>query len=269
MNDPSEDYESEIADRGAPSESHLERKARIGRLIKILVAAIAVSLVVALATFFYLYRTATAVVPEYEAMLVVAEEPEVVEQERQRFESQVTSLISESQIESDWQMSVTEREINAWLATRIASEMPELEQNGLSDPRLMITAEAITLAIRSRVGSTRGVLSLKVVPFATEGGELALKMIEAKIGQLPMPVGRVVGLIEKLIEDKKLPLRVLQEAGMPIVIVNLAALSDNGNTLPKLVGFDLREDALLIRGESESLSNASPSAEATAEDPEN
>lgn len=253
MNDSSSNPESENEEQGAPSERHIERKARIGRLIKILLAAIVVSFVVAGATFWYLYRTATAAVPEYEAMLIVAEEPEVVQQERQRFESQVTSLISESQTETDWQMSVTEREINAWLATRIESEMPELEENGLSQPRVIIAAEAITFAVRSRVGSTRGVLSLKVVPFATDGGELALKIIAAKIGQLSMPVGRVVGLIEQLISDKEMPLRILQEEGMPIIIVNLAALSSDAKALPKLIGFDLREDELLIRGESEIL----------------
>lgn len=238
---------------GAASPKHLQRKASMGRLMKMMVAALGVTLVVGVGTFWYLYRTATAAVPEYEAILAETAEPELVEEDRQRFESQMTTLYSDTQKQEEWQARITESEINAWLALRIEGRLPDLKKHGLSDPRVLLDDQTMTLAIRSKVGSTQGVLSVEVVPFATKDGELALKITGAKIGQLAMPVGRVVEMIEQAPFKKKLPIRIIQSEGSPVILVSLASLLVEEDTLPRLVGFDIREDELLIRGESKPI----------------
>ncbi len=250
--------DQDMEDPVGPSEAHLARKSTVGRLLKLIGCALLVMLVVIVSTMWYLMRMATAEVPEYEAAIEATADQVQVEKDRQSFESQITTVANEAAQPNDWQVAITQQEINAWLARLESDEIPEMKEAGLIDPRVLIDADSITFAIRGNVGSTQGVVTTTIKPTVTEGGELALTVLEAKVGKLTLPMAQVLQLVEQTKLKKHLPIRSKQDQDSWTLIINLVQLFDAEEMIPQLTAINLREGEMLIQGKTEEA-NVTPS----------
>ncbi len=238
-----------------PSEAHLARKSTIGRLLKLIGCALLVMLLVIVSTFWYLYRMATAEVPAYEAAIAATQDELQVNKDRQSFESQITTVANEAQQPTDWQVIITQAEVNAWLAEVGKSELPELQEAGLSEPRILLDDNSVTFAIRSYVGSTKGVVSIAVDPKVTEGGELALTILETKVGKLALPTSQIMQLLKETQLEEQFYIRTKQSDSTWTIIINLVQLFDAEKMIPQLTGIDLRDGKILIQGKTEESIN--------------
>ena len=248
-----------------PSEAHLARKSTIGRLLKLIGCAMLIMVLVIVTTFWFLYRMATAEVPAYEAAIVATQDEAQVEKDRLSFESQITTVANEAQQPTDWQVIITQSEINAWLAEVSKKEIPEIEKAGLSEPRILLGDDSVTFAIRSNVGSTKGVVSIAVEPTVTDGGELALTILETKVGKLTLPTSQILQFLKEAQLEEQFYLRTKQNDGNWSVIINLVQLFDAEKMIPQLTGIDLRDGKILIQGKTEESTVAQPKKEQLVE----
>lgn len=221
------------------------------RLLKIVAAAVGVIVLVAGLTVWSLYNQATASVPAYDAVVEVA--PEAAESERAEFESQLSALYSDTQSLDAWSSRVTADQINAWLATRLATDFPAVARAGFRQPRVMIDAESVTVAVRSKIGKIDGVLSVAVRPYVTAEGELAIDIQSAKMGRLTLPMEGVAAKVRDARLERFAPVRWSQTESRSVLLLDLDRVADTSERDLRLTGVDLRDGELLIRGESEPL----------------
>lgn len=218
------------------------------RLLKIIVASLGVMGLVAGITMWSLYRAATAKVPEYEAALAM--DSQQIEQDRQELESQLTALYSDVQSLTEWQSRITADQINAWLASRLAIDLPDLAKTGLAEPRVLIDGEQIIIAMQSTVGKIAGTVTVAVQPFITEQGELALNIRSAKIGRLSLPMEGITAKVRQSRLEQIAPVRWSQTEQSAVLLIDIDRIVDSTERDFHLTGVDLREGELLIYGES-------------------
>lgn len=231
-----------------PSDAACRAKRGLKRLALIILGAVGVLLLVAVGTVTLMYFSATATVEEYEAVVVINEAK--AEADRLELESQLSAALSESQTRPEWSALVTAAQINGWLATRLRREFPGFAQAGLSQPRVWMEQDLITLAVRADVGRIDGVLSVKTKPSVTEHGELVLEILEAKIGRLAIPLGGVVAQAKQTPLEKRAPVRWVISDSQTAVVVDLERIDLPEARSLRLVGVDVRPGELLIRGEN-------------------
>lgn len=234
------------------------------RLAMIVLSGIGVLLLFAGGTIFVLYRSATAAVPEYEA--IVAIDPATAETERREFESQLAALVSDTQALPEWKSRVTARQINAWLATRLERDFPGFTKAGLLSPRVMLKEGEIVLAARSVLTRIHGVVTMRLRPLVTEADELALEIASARIGNFPLPLDALMGQLKETPLVEVGPIRLAQVGDSAAVIVDVERIDTGRDRTIRLTGVNVRPGQLLLRGETlqpESAESAE-SAESTS-----
>jgi uncharacterized protein YpmS len=243
---------TEPAPPAAPTETAEERGVRAAgsfrRLALIIFAALGIMASVAVGVAFGLYKSATAAVPEYEA--VVAVDPVRAETQRREFESQLSTLVSDTQALPEWQTRVTADQINAWLALRLERDFPGFQQAGLVAPRVILEEGRAVFAARSEATGVEGVISVALRPLVTETDELALEIESAKIGRLSVPLDLVMAQLRKTPLGDMAPIRLSQTDAKAAVIVDLDRLEAGRDKALRLTGVDVRPGELLLRGET-------------------
>lgn len=238
------------SDTDESTEEEAGRRAASGfrRLAMIVFGALVTLGLVTAGTVFALYRSATAEVPEYEAVLEVDEAE--AEAARREFESQLSALASDTQSLPEWKSRVTAWQINAWLATRLRRDFPGFRQAGLLSPRVMLKEGEIVIAARSVLSRIHGVISLTVRPMITESDELALEIASAKIGNLTLPIDPLMAQLRETPLGDLGPIRFSQTGDTAAVIVDLDRIETSRSRSLRLTGVDVRDGELLLRGES-------------------
>ena len=217
------------------------------RLALIIFGALGIMASVAVGVAFGLYKSATAAVPEYEA--AVAVDPVRAETQRREFESQLSTLVSDSQALPEWKTRVTADQINAWLALRLERDFPAFQQAGLVAPRVILEEGRAVFAARSEKTGVEGVISVTLRPLVTETDELALEIESAKIGRLSIPLEIVIAQLRQPLADMG-PIRLSQSDAKAAVIVDLDRLEAGRDKALRLTGVDVRPGELLLRGET-------------------
>ncbi|MCA9241791.1 MAG: hypothetical protein KDA37_16390 [Planctomycetales bacterium] len=201
------------------------------------------------------YRAATSLPPEYQAALQV--EPEQLEEDGQELESQLSALYSEAQRKADpeasqgWEAAVTDNQINGWLATRLNEEFPEAHKQGVIDPRVVFTEEGLTLAFRIERSALQAVVTFRVAPYLTEEGELGIDFAEARVGKVPLPVGRIVELSRAVFTDAGLPIRWSESDNTHTMLIDFEKLASDPISLRSLSAIEYGDGTLYIAGKTE------------------
>jgi uncharacterized protein YpmS len=243
---------TEPATSAAPTDTAAERGARTAtnfrRLALIIFGAMGIMASVAAGVAFGLYKSATATVPEYEAVVTV--DPVRAETQRREFESQLSTLVSDTQALPEWKTRVTADQINAWLALRLERDFPGFQQAGLVAPRVILEEGRGIFAARSEKTGVQGVISVTLRPLVTETDELALEIESAKIGRLSVPLDMVMAQLRQSPLGDMAPIRLSQTEGKAAVIVDLDRLEAGRDKALRLTGVDVRPGELLLRGET-------------------
>lgn len=218
------------------------------RLAMIVLASLGVMIAVAVGVVFGLYKSATASVPAYEAVVEV--DPQQAETQRREFESQLSALVSDTQALPEWKSRVTAAQINAWLALRLQRDFPGFQQAGLVAPRVILEEGRVTLAARSTMSRIEGIISVTLRPLVTEDDELALEVESAKIGRLSLPLDAIMAQLRQTPLVEMGPIRLSQSEGKAAVIVDLERIEAGRDKSLRLTGVDVRPGELLLRGET-------------------
>ena len=101
-----------------------------------------------------------------------------------------------------WEIRITADEINGWLAVDLPKNHPQALPPTIRDPRVVIHPDEMTIACRFRQNGVDSILSLAIQPYLGQLGNvpgkagpsvLAVRIIRARAGLLPLPLDRVLG----------------------------------------------------------------------------
>lgn len=219
--------------------------------------ALGVSLTVSAISSYSFYRAATTLPEDYQAVLEVA--PEQQDERRKELEAELAAVYSDATqaiaVEDStvraWQSSVTDQQINGWLATRLAMEFPDAAEQGLVDPRVMFADDGLTLAFRVERGVIEAVVRFRVAPFVTDDGRLGIQLTETRIGSVPLPSGRIVEASRSVFAEAGLPLEWAEVDGAPALLVDFEQLASDGRHRRTLEDIQLSDGALYVAGQTE------------------
>lgn len=200
---------------------------------------------------FFLFRAATAPVPEYQALIERTRERLAsgeVEQSRQQLESQLTALYSDAQQDETWQTVLTADQLNGWLATRIPEDFPEIAEQGIFDPQLILSPATATLAMRAELHGIEAVVSLDIQPFIAEDGSLALELAAARLGSAPLPFAQIVDHLSEATGEEGLPGRWSQRNGNPVLLIDFEPLISTVEQVRTLDTVEVHEGEIIVVG---------------------
>jgi hypothetical protein len=96
----------------------------------------------------------------------------------------------------------------------------------LHDPRVAIDAKQVTIACRFDQGGLHSVLTLTLAPSVPEPNLLALRIVDARVGLLPMPLGQVLDRISEAARNMGLHLKWGRSSGEPVAAILLPQSDD-------------------------------------------
>jgi hypothetical protein len=138
-----------------------------------------------------------------------------------------TALVSTVGKKDHWEALFTAQQINGWLAVDLVKNHPNALPPMVSAPRVAIDSKQITIACRCDWNGTNSVLSLTVEPYVSEPNVVNLRIVRARAGLLPMPLGQVLDHISAAAHDMHFRLKWLRAGSDPVARLSLPPSDDD------------------------------------------
>ncbi|MHB8970882.1 MAG: hypothetical protein ACYC3X_15305 [Pirellulaceae bacterium] len=214
-------------------------------------------------------RTAVRSVPDFYAHAVAI--PAAAQQEvGASLERNVLALHNESHGTAAWSAVFTDEQINGWLAADLPEKFPQLLPPEIQDPRVAFWPNQIQLAGNFSSRQLTSVVSVSLeVRLADEPNTLAVRILGARAGLVPLPLKQFVDEITAAAQRVDLPLQWAQVDGDPVALITLVDLSPlDDRQRPRLERVEVRAGELYLAGRTERRgsggTSTSPSPETTA-----
>jgi hypothetical protein len=156
----------------------------------------------------------------------MATDPEVLEKASDRMLHEAAALQSAVSKQGRWEALFTAEQINGWLAVDRAKNHPNSLPPTMSDPRVAIDSKQITFACRYEEGGASRVLSLTIEPQVPEPNVLALRIVKARAGLLPLPLGKVLDALSEAARNLHLHLEWRRAGEDPVAMISLPEEED-------------------------------------------
>jgi len=192
------------------------------------------------------YR-ASRQVPEF-YRLALEVDPAVQRTASDKMVQQAAALISDVQKQGPWQAVFTEAEINGWLAVERVKNHPELIPETMSDPRVRVEPEGLTLAFRYRDATWEGVVWLTVDLYLVEPNVVALRVRKARAGALPLPLENVLKEVAKATDQLDWQVDWRQAGGDPVAQITIPPLKSHGHRVLQIETLRLEKGRILLAG---------------------
>jgi hypothetical protein len=199
-----------------------------------------------------MYR-ASQQIPEFYVKALEAE-PAKQAVAGEELERQALALHNQVRRPGQWEARFTQDQINGWLAVDLPKKFPGSLPVGASEPRVALSPDVATLAVKWRRGNVTTVLSLEGEAYLTEQpNEVAIRIRSVRAGALPVPLAQFLDKIATRASSSGIPLRWTDIEGDPVAIVNLP-LDQPEFRGKHLVLEELRldEGALIVAGRTDS-----------------
>lgn len=180
-------------------------------------------------------------------------DPAAQEQASDRMLQKTTSLVSAVQRQGHWQSRFTAEQINGWLAVDRVRNHPNSLPSTMHDPRVTIDAHGVTIACRYRQGAIDSVLSVTVEPYLHEPNVVALRIVKARAGLLPAPLGPVIDRLSDAAEQLHFDLQWRRDGADPVALVSLP---EHGRRVPRIENIRLGQGELFVAGTTTSKKRA-------------
>ncbi|HAN99221.1 MAG TPA: hypothetical protein DCQ98_18125 [Planctomycetaceae bacterium] len=153
-----------------------------------------------------------------------------------------------------WELTVTEAQVNGWLALELPDLLAQRGVSGVEEPRCRIDENGIRLACRWSASGIGGVLVLHCYPVLdAEHEALAIELRGLKSGLLPVPRRRWLEPLRRATDSPDLPIRWTTDADPPRIIVALDRIETRPGRVLSLERFELADGALELAGSSRPL----------------
>lgn len=192
------------------------------------------------------YRAATHVPDFYEQSLAI--DPQLQEEASERLLKKSTALVNETKRQGDWATVFTEEEINGWLAVDLVENHREALPQGVSEPRVRIAKETLTLACRAERRGFRTVVTVTLNAYVSSPNTVVVRVKDARAGLLPLPIDE---LMEKAVQGANKAgwgARRLQQDGDPVLMLTAPDPADSNREVVELHRLEIDDGEIRIAG---------------------
>jgi hypothetical protein len=120
-----------------------------------------------------------------------------------------------------WQEDITSEEINGWLAVDMVKNHPNLLPPEVCDLRVAIRPNEVLVGCRFEQAGITSVLSLTLQPCLPEPNVMALRIVRARAGAIPVALKQVLDGISKAARDMQIRLEWRQAGNDPVALLSL------------------------------------------------
>jgi uncharacterized protein YpmS len=161
---------------------------------------------------------------------------------------QILAFESNLKREGQWQATFTAEQINGWLAFDLPRNHPQVLSAEFHEPCVTIEPNQIQLACRYEKGLASSVLCLAVEPYVPEPNVLALRIVSARAGLLPLPLNNVLDGISNAARNAEFRLQWRQADGNPVAIITFPSPDEKGELTIRIKTVRLGEGKIFIAG---------------------
>lgn len=213
--------------------------------LPIAAAVLVVLLLVAAGAFWFAYRASQQVPEFYQRAMAV--EPAVQQAGSDQMLQRSTALVSDAKKAGRWQALFTEEQINGWLAVDLVQNHSNALPPTISDPRLSIEPDRVTLACRVRQGRWHSVLSLTIDVYLSAPDTVALRFRKARAGTMPLPLDSLLAQAAESARRARWRVNWSQSDGDPVALLPLQPVDKNHATL-NIDTLSLRKGEIYVAG---------------------
>jgi len=156
-------------------------------------------------------------------------------QSARKFVAQMANIYNGVQNRGRWDATLSQKSVNAWLATDGADQVRAALPEWLSEPRVAFEPDHVLLGLRCRLGPLRTVLSVRARLWVPRPETVAVQIESVKLGRIRLPKRTVVAWSRQAARAAKLRIEWRSYEGDPVAIVQPARPER-----PKLALTDLR-----------------------------
>jgi hypothetical protein len=218
----------------------------VRRWLRIVLWTVAVVVLLAGVAAVALYRAAGHVPEFYQQAFNV--EPAQQQAASEVMIKRATDLASDVQKSGSWQATFTAAEVNGWLAVDLVRNHAGMLPGTISDPRVDITPDAVTVACRYRDGRINTVLSLSVDVYLEGPNVVAVRVRRARAGALPLPLDDVLKQIARATDRLEWRIDWRQADGDPVALVSIPPPRDKHRRVMQLETLRLGNGEIHVAG---------------------
>jgi len=168
-----------------------------------------------------------------------------------RMLQEAAALASDLKKRGPWRAVISAEEINGWLAVDLVENHPGTLPPRLSDPRVAIEPDHLTLACRFRRGTLSGVASLTIDVYLAEPNVIALRICKARAGVLPVPLKKVLDTVSQAVRGTEYRLQWRQADGDPVALISIPPPHDEHDKLIVIDSLKLGDGEVYLAGSTE------------------
>ncbi len=206
--------------------------------------------------------------PDFYGAAVEVERSSQVDSSRE-MSSRVTMLYSDARNNDQWHALFTTEQINAWLAVDLEEKHPELLPPEVSDPRVQLSASAVTLAARYDTPRLETVLSLSFDVVMIEPNRIGFRIFYARAGAVPVTLRDVMEAVEQGARGAGLQVHWTELEGDPVAVLTLRGKPDEKGRAAVLEQCELRDGQIYFAGRTVSVEERVASSQPSPASPAN
>lgn len=147
-----------------------------------------------------------------------------------------------------WEAAFSADDINGWLAVDRVRNHPDALPATISDPRIAILGKEVHLFCRYRGAIRETILSLVLEPYLPEPNRLAVRIIRARAGNLPLPQARLIEQITATAARNKVGCDWRDADGAPVAVFHIPTSAAGEGKLLRLEKLLLGEGQIYVSG---------------------
>jgi hypothetical protein len=181
----------------------------------------------------------------------LAVESEVQEKASDQMLQRMASLVSDVRKPGKWHARFTAEQVNGWLAVDFVKNHRGALSPLFRNPRVSIESDRMVLACRYEGWIVSTVLTLTVEPYVPEENVLALRIVRARAGQVPMPLGKVLDAISDAAQRSEWRIQWRQAGGDPVAMLSTSTPDNSGGLAVKIETIRLGKGEINVSGSTE------------------
>jgi len=168
---------------------------------------------------------------------------------------QVTGLSNGLRRDGEWSAKFSEEQINGWLAYDLPENHGHNLPTSLIYPCVRIEGDTITLAGQYTEGMFPLVLRLSFQASISEPNVLALRLLNARAGAMPIPMARILEKLSLLARKMDADLRWSTHDGSPVALLRIEPSGEDSDQQIVVEQVIVGEGHLSVSGHTDEVSS--------------